>query len=800
MSRRLVRCLHVLVAGVLLVSLAACGGSGSSSSSGNGGSGSGGSSGTPTVSITISPTSATIIAGGTQQFQATVTGSSNTAVTWEVNNVVGGSTQTGTISATGLYTAPMTTVALQVMVTAVAVADTTKSANAAVTVNPPPPVTVSISPTTALLAVTTTQQFTATVTGPSNTSVTWSVDGVAGGNNTVGIITANGLYTAPATAGGHTVTATSVADSMASANAAVTVISLTISPPSTKVSPLGTRQFTATIEGTSNTGVTWSVDGVVGGNHSVGTISTSGLYTAPANPGSHTVTATSVALTTYSASAAVSVVNPPAGTVSLLTFHNDDVRDGANLNETVLNTSNVNTNQFGKLAAMLVDAQVYAQPLYVPNVNISGVQHNVVFVATENDTVYAFDGDGLSDSPLWRQHLATPVPVHDQEGINPLLGITSTPVIDTVTSTLYVLTDGLENGNKVYRLHALNIFNGSEKFGGPVVVTGTVPGTGWDNNNGEITLEDDCYQRNGLALDPASNAIYITFGHCNHGWVLAYDKASLQQTAIANMTADGAGGGLWGGTPAIDDNNGDLYLITGVDLGDPAPDYNDSAMRLRASDLSVLDYFKPSNEAFLRQNDADFGSGSPIIMPDNPSQYPHELIGGGKDGRIFVINRDNMGQFQTTDHVIQEVQTGTQQFDNIFSTPTYWKGTIYYHCENDVVKAYNWDSNTGLISTSPISQGNVTYGTHGATSSLSANGTSDGILWEIESTNVHNGGPAILHAYDATNFGHELYNTQQAGGRDVAGPAVKFTVPTVADGHVFVGTGSELDIYGLLSQ
>ena len=798
MSRYFLRSLQVLVTGVLLAFLAACGGS-SSSGSGNGGSGSGGSSGSPTVSITISPTSATLTAGGTQQFQATVTGSSNTTVTWEVNNVAGGSTQTGTISATGLYTAPMTTVVLQVTVTAVAVADTTKSANAAVTVNPPP-VTVSISPTTALLAVTTTQQFTATVTGSSNTSVTWSVDGIAGGNNTVGVITANGLYTAPATAGGHTVTATSVAYSMASANAAVTVISLTISPPSTRVSPLGTRQFTATVEGTTNTGVTWSVDGVVGGNSSVGNISTSGLYTAPAHTGSHTVTATSVALTTYSASAAVSVVNAPAGTVSLLTYHNDDVRDGANLNETALNTSNVNSHQFGKLAAMPVDAQVYAQPLYVPNINIGGVQHNVVFVATENDTIYAFDGDGLSDSPLWRQHLATPVPVHDQEGIDPLLGITSTPVIDTVTGTMYVLTDGLENGSKVYRLHALNIFNGSEKFGGPVAVTGTVPGTGWDNNNGEITLESNCYQRNGMALDPASSAIYITFGHCNHGWVLAYDKASLQQTAIANMTPDGAGGGLWGGTPAIDDNNGDLYFITGVDLGDPAPDYNDSAMRLRASDLSVLDYFKPSNEAFLRQNDADFGSGAPIIMPDNPSQFPHELIGGGKDGRILVINRDNMGQFQTTDHVIQEVQTGTQQFDNIFATPTYWKGTIYYHCENDVVKAYNWDSNTGLISTSPISQGHVTYGTHGATSSLSANGTSDGILWEIESTNVNNGGPAILHAYDATNLGHELYNTQQAGARDVAGPAVKFTVPTVADGHVFVGTGSELDIYGLLSQ
>lgn len=802
MSRHLASSLHLSVTICILLSIAGCGG-------GSGGSSSGGGSGSPPamVAISISPTSATVAAGGTQQFQATVTGSSDSGVQWQVNKIVGGNSQYGTISTSGLYTAPTSDVALQVTVTAVATADTSKTASAAVTVNaapppppPPPTISVSISPTTALLAVSTTQQFTATVTGTTNPAVTWSVDGVNGGNTTVGTISTTGLYTAPATASNHTVTATSVADGTKSASAAVTVISLTISPQSTSLTPFGTRQFTATVQGTSDNGITWSVDGVVGGNGNVGTISASGLYIAPANVGSHTVSATSSALTSYSVNASVSVINAPTGTVSVLTYHNDDVRDGANLSETALNTSNINQAQFGKLFALHVDAQIYAQPLYLPNVTIGGVRHNVVFVATENDTVYAYDGDGLSDSALWKQHLATPVPVNDSEGIKPSLGITSTPVIDSVTGTIYVLTDGLESGHKVYRLHALDVTTGNEKFGGPVVVTGTVAGTGWDSVNGQITLENNCYQRNGLALDPASNAIYITFGHCSHGWMLAYDKSTLQQTAILNVTADGAGGGLWGGTPAIDDSTGDLYLITGVDLGDPAPDYNDSAMRVQASDLSILDYFKPSNESFLRDNDADFGSGSPIIMPENPSQYPHELVGGGKDGRIFVINRDNMGGYQSTDNVIQEVQTGTQEFDNIFATPTLWNGTIYYHCEQDVVKAYSWDANTGLLSDSPISRGTKVYGTHGATSSLSANGTSDGILWEIETTNVHTSGPAILHAYDATNLSQELYNSQQAGDRDVAGPAVKFTVPTVADGHVYVGTASELDIYGPLTQ
>ncbi len=485
-----------------------------------------------------------------------------------------------------------------------------------------------------------------------------------------------------------------------------------------------------------------------------------------------------------------------AGSVSVLTYHNDNVRDGVNLNETTLNLANVNSRQFGKLFAQHVDGQIYAQPLYVPNLTVGGHRHNVVFVATENDTVYAFDGD-TSQAALWKKHLATAVSNNDEEGIKPLLGITSTPVIDTSTGTMYVLTDGMESGHKVFRLHALNVATGAEKFGGPVVVSGTVDGSGRDSDHGHITLETSCYQRDGLALNPASNDVYISFGHCSHGWVLAYDKASLRQTAIVNMTPDGAGGGLWGGTPAIDETTGDVYLLSGVDIGDPAPDYNDSAMRLQ-SNLHILDYFKPSNEAWLRQNDADLGSGSPIVMPENSSHYPHELIGGGKDGRVFVINRDDMGGYQQTDHVIQEVQTGTSQFDNIFSTPTFWNGTVYYHCNGDVVKAYSWNSDTGLISTRPISKGNDVYQAHGATASLSSNGTSEGILWEIENTNQPSGGAAVLHAYKATNLQDELYKSTQEGNRDKAGPAVKFTVPTVADGHVYVGTASELDVYGLL--
>lgn len=786
----------ISLAVVALLYLAACGG-GSNSSSG---------SGSPpppqqNVAITISPLNATLNPGGMQQFTATVTGSSNTSVQWEVNGVVGGNAQTGTVSTTGMYTAPTTlSQPTQFTVTAVAMADNSKTAAASVMVNPLPVVGVVISPTSAMIAVSTTEQFMATVSGTSNLAVTWSVDQIPGGNTTVGTVSSNGLYTAPPVAGAHTVTATSVADNTKSASATVSVVSITISPTNTTVSPNGTRQFTGTVMGTNDDGVNWSVDGIPSGNNSVGTISATGLYTAPGNLGSHTVTAASAAIPTLTASASLIVMNTAPGLVSVLTFHNDDVRDGANVNESTLNLSNVNVQTFGKKYTYGVDGQIYAQPLYVPNLTINGGHHNTVFVATENDTVYAFDAENGSSSPLWQKHLGTPPSNNDGEGISPILGITSTPVIDASTGTMYVLTDTQE-ANRTFRLHALDITTGNEKFGGPVVVDGTVPGTGQDSNGGHITLEKSCYQRIALALDPATNAIYIGFGHCPHGWLLAYDKATLQQTAIMNVTPDGAGGGLWagGGTAAIDDNSGDLFLISGVDLNDPGADYNDSALRLKATDLSILDYFKPADEAYLRQNDADFGSGTGIIMPDNGSNTPHEYIGGGKDGRIFVMNRDDMGQYQNTDHVIQVVQTGVQRFDNIFATPTLWNGLLYIHCESDVIRAFSWDQGTGLLSNQPVAKGHVTYGVHGATSSVSANGASDGIVWEIENTN-YGSGPAILHAYKANNVSQELYNSTQAGIRDTAGGALKFTVPTIADGHVFVGTADELDIYGLLSQ
>jgi len=757
--------------------------------SGCGGVSSSGSTNPSQITVSLSQSAVTLLTGAQQQFTATVSGTSNTAVTWSVDSIASGNATAGTISASGLYTAPSE--AGSHTVTATSVADTSKSANATVTVN----ATISITPATVSLSSGATQQFMVAVQGQTNPSVTWSVDGVTGGNSTVGVITADGLYTAPAQVGSHTVTATSTTPA-ASASSSVTVFQMDVTPSDTLLAPGATQQFSVSVQGLSNSSVNWVIDGIPGGNNSVGTITATGLYTAPGSLGAHTVSAVSAANTSDSGSAAVTVANVSAGAV--LTYHNDDARDGVFADETILMPSVVNSSRFGKLRSFPVDGQIYAQPLYVPGLAVNGTKYNVVFVETQNDTVYAFDSDGSQTSPLWSKSLGVPSPRDDSEGVSPSLGILSTPVIDVTTGTMYAVAT--TNANEFY-LHALDITSGAEKFGGPVQVYGTVAGSGADNNGGTISLDGGCYQRTSLALNPVNNLLYISFGHCHHGWVFAYDKSTLQQKAIFNDTPDGSGGGFWngGGAPVVDDVTGELYVMSGVDLDDPPSGYNDSFLRLDPSNLQVQDYFQPDDAAYLALYDVDLGSGSPVLVPDNSSSMPHELIGGGKDGKIFVVNRDAMGGFSSSsNNVIETVQTGTQQFNNIFSTPAYWNGFLYYHCSKDVLRAFSWTG--GQISTQPVGLGTVQLSTHGATISISSNGANNGIAWEIDNSNFSSGGPAVLRAYDAVNVSNELYDSTQAGTRDTAGTALKFTVPTVAGGKVFVSTANELDVYGLLGQ
>ncbi len=753
----------------------------------------------------ISPATVFLPPSGTQQFSSSIQGFSNTAITWAVNQVVGGNASVGLISTAGLYTAPSQPGTYTV--TATSAADSSVTASASVTVG-----TITLSPASATLAGSQSQQFTPTASAGVKT-FTWSVDGTAGGSATIGTISPSGLYTAPGQPGSHTVTA---ADGSITGSATVSV-DFTITPSSATIPPSTTKQFTAT--GLSSTSVTWAVDGTTGGSAATGTISADGLYTAPAAIGAHMISATSVADTALTASASVTVVN--FSQASVLTYHNDDARDGAYLEEVNLTPANVNSTQFGKLLAYPVDGQVYAQPLYMPGLNIAGGTYDVVFVVTQNNSVYAFNADATSSATaqtFWHAGpLGPSVYKGDITGVNPNVGILSTPVIDASTNTMYLVA---EEGGKAdptpFFLHALDVTTGAEKFGGPVNLTGSVAGTGLDSSGGNISLESDCYQRMGLALNPVTNWVYIPFGSCNHGWILAYDKTSLAQEAIFNDTPDGAGGGYWssGGAPAVDDSTGYVYLMSGVDelvqgdpgTGDPVTNgYNDSIFQLDPINLTVSSSFTPSDNFTLAEWDADLGSGSNILIPSSAS-LPVTL-GGGKDGNVFVVNRNDMGGYNAggTNNVVQQLQLCTDGYNNIFSTPVYWIGTstIYYHCNDNVISAYSWNASTAQISTTPTSKGSAVFQTHGATASLSANGAVNGIIWDIDNSAYSYKlgvpqGPSVLHAYDATNVATELYNSSQAGTRDTAGSALKFTVPTIAGGKVFIPTSTELDVYGLL--
>lgn len=764
----------------------------------------------PQVTVSLNQSSVNIAVGATTQFAATVKGSSNTSVAWSVDGVAGGDSTVGTITASGLYTAPSQPGAHTVM--AASVAETSSTAKASVTVVNG----TAISPSSATLDGSSgqMQQFTASVTASSNTAANWSVDNIPGGNSSVGTISAAGLYTPPGSAGTHTVTASSAADPSSTASATVTVFTFSLSPQSSVITASAMQQFTANIDGLSNTTVSWSVDGVVGGNATTGTITAGGSYTAPSSPGSHTIMASSAADTSATATAGVTVTGGVTSNVAVLTYHNDDARDGANLQEVTLTPANVNSTTFGKLLAYPVDGQAYAQPLYMSQVKISGGTHDVVFVETQNNSVYAFDADATSTQnaqTFWHVNLGPSVYKGDLYGVNPDVGILSTPVIDASTNTMYLVVETSNTGpnGTPFFLHALDVATGADKFGGPVAINGSVPGTGDESVNGTVSLGTDCYQRMGLALNPVTNAIEIPFGSCAHGWVLAYDKTSLEQKAIFNDTPDWQGGGFWAsdGAPAIDDTTGDVYLMSGVDSGDQNQNsllmlYNDSFLQLDPTNLTVKSYFTPDDNYNLAVADADLGSGSNILLP-SPSAVSMTL-GGGKDGNVFVLNRNDMGGFNAgSNNVIQTVQICTDGDDNIFSTPVYWNGFVYYHCNDNVISAYAWNANstTAPLSTTPSSSGTQTYQSHGATPSLSANGAMNGIIWDIDNSaysTVPNG-PSVLHAYNATDLSTELYNSSQAAsGRDTAGQALKFTVPTIANGKVFVSTSAELDIYGLL--
>jgi hypothetical protein len=523
--------------------------------------------------------------------------------------------------------------------------------------------------------------------------------------------------------------------------------------------------------------------------------------------------------------------------VGVFTQQYTNARMGENPIEETLTPSNVNSTQFGKLFSFTVDGQIYAQPLWVRGVTIPGQgTHTVVYTATEMDSVFAFDA--YSGAQLWQVNFTDPaqgigpVPCGTDGntqiscGIYPYYGITGTPVIDPTTDTMYLVarTYNSTTGIGYQMLHALDIRTGVDKFGGPVEIQGSVPGAGTGSVNGVITFDPLAdIQRPGLLLETNNQTgvktVYIGWAGAAHGWLMAYNATTLQQTAILNTTPDGIRGGVWqSGNGLAADSSGYVYASTGdgpFNANTGGVDYGDTLLKLDG-DLNIVDYFTPMDQACRYANDFDVSASGPVLLPTQSGQYPDEVVESGKGGNpcdasgfapIYLADRENLGKYSpTSDNVIEEISGSPIGY---WSSPAYWatptQAAIYYAGQagklgvGDYMKMYTITN--GELSTAPVSQSSNVFPI-GATPSSSGNGHSNGIIWATlrqDALGLQPGQlPAILYAYDATNLGNMLYNSSENAARDQGGCGNKFQVPVVANGQVFVGTQNEVDVFGLL--
>ena len=629
--------------------------------------------------------------------------------------------------------------------------------------------------------------------------------------------------------------------------ASVTVSSadfaLQASPASASIAA-GSSAQAITLTATAVSGFTGSVSVVISGLPSGVTASPSSLTLTLGTPQQVSLTASSsaaattatvvftgssgfrthtasVALTVTAASTTPTPPTPPtppppsSGSVDITTYHVDVARTGLNPNETTLTTSNVTSAQFGLIRTLAVDGHVDAQPLYLSGLTIAGQSHNVVYVATEHDSVYAFDAD--TGTQLWKTSvLGSGETTSDDHGcgqITPEIGITSTPVIDRkagANGTIFVvgMTED-SSGHYHQRLHALDVTTGAELSGSPTEITATYPGTGANSSSGNVVFDPGQYaERAGLLL--LNGAIYMGWtSHCDGGaytgWLMGYSESTLAQTSVLNLTPNGSEGSIWmAGAGLAADSSSNIYFLDANGTFDTTlnasgfPNKNDFGngfikVSTTGTSLSVADYFETSKTVSESSGDEDLGSGGALVLPDlqdSAGTVHHLAVGAGKDSNIYVVNRDSMGKFnaQNDSAIYQEISGA---IGGVYSMPAYFNNTVYYGAVNDNLKAF--PITNAKLATTASAQSNNSFQYPGTTPAISANGTSNGIVWAVE-----NSSPAVLHAYDATSLA-ELYNSNQAANsRDHFGSGNKFITPMIVNGKVFVGTPNSVAEFGLL--
>jgi uncharacterized protein YjdB len=792
------------------------------------------------TSIAVTPATASIGVSASGQFTATANYSDgSTAVVTSTATWASSSAGVATINAAGLATgvAAGTTTITATVSGVSGTASLTVTANTANTLT-----SIAVTPAAPTIAVGLTQQFTATATYSNGTTAnvsstaTWTSSSAAAA--TIG---ATGLATAVA-AGSSTITAMvgGVSGTTTLTVTAKAITSIAVTPTGVSFAVGATEQFTATATysdgSTANitSTATWST-----GNTSVATISSSGLATAVAS-GTSSVMAAESGVT----GSVVASITVAAGTgVDISTWHVDVNRSGLNAAETSLTTANVAPMSFGKLFSYAVDGYVYGEPLLMSNITVNGAAHNVIYVATEHDSVYAFDADNYgTGAPLWQVSLLqtvggvseTPITVG---AIQPYQGVTSTPVIDPSTNTIYVVSEQTLSGNSSFRLNALDITTGAQKFGGPVTIQASVPGTNSDSVNGVTSLTTSCIQRAALLL--ANGNVYMGFGSCHSGWLLSYDASTLVQNGVfnasPNLNGEGqysSAGGVWMGSGGpVADSAGNIYITTGNGPWDGQTAFADSILKFNAT-LTRQDYFTPDDYAFMDCDDADLAAGGLILIPGTT-----EVVAGGKTGMMYMANTTNLGKESANDAgVTQELFwgaglinaysssctdtiSGTAMINSyeIFGTPAYFNGSLYLGVTptgtNVPAGVRQFTYSGGILTPGAVTAQVVQQGTRGTTPFISADGTSNGILWMIDTgfpiQNTSGSGgttTATLRAYDATNLSSELYNSS-TNSTDVPGYGIKFSSPVVGNGKVYISTAhdlttvpnpqGEIDVYGL---